>query len=171
MLISSALTRSRPPTRSIRATHPTCLMTHTPTPMCRMTHAHVSPPLPTSAPGDASKTHGWEPPRIYLCARAPPITHTSHMRSINPLVMHQWLALAEPHGSRLRAPLGGSARNDPSLRATDHAHGDYTLHSEPSRCRSILGRQPSRTSKELPTIPPILASTLLDYTSRVNNML
>ena len=40
---------------------------------------------------------------------------------INPLAMHQWLALAEPHGSRLRAPLGGSARNDPSLRATDHA--------------------------------------------------
>ena len=42
--------------------------------------------------------------------------------------------------------------------------------SEPSRSRSTLGRQPSSTSKELPTIPPILASTLLDYTNRVSNM-
>ena len=140
MITTSEMTRSRPPTRSIRATHPTCLMTHTPTPMCRMTHAHVSPPLSTSAPGDARKTHGWEPPRIYLCARTPPITHTSHTRSINPLVMHQWLALAEPHGSRLRAPLGGSARNDPSLRATDHAasfhDSSFTFLDIPIDCRS-----------------------------------
>ena len=49
-------------------------------------------------------------------------------------------------------------------------HGDFALNSEPSRCRSTLGRQPSSTSKEPPTIPPTLASTLLDSTNRVSNM-
>ena len=57
------------------------------------------------------------------------------MRSINPLVMHQWLALAEPHGSRLRAPLGGSARNYPSLRATDHARDISTYEQQRKRER------------------------------------